>query len=74
MNMNHPILVKPIREIPTSMEFQEMAKLNHFENLLQIAQVPVYKLERMPIFGYRMLRELISILETYNLQEILIED
>lgn len=74
MKMDHPVLLKPIREIPSSKEFQKMAELNHFENLLQIVQIPVYKLERMPTFSYRMLVELISILETHNLQDILIED
>ena len=39
MDKNHPVLLKPIRELSASREFMEMAELNHFENLGQMVAI-----------------------------------
>jgi len=74
MEMVQPVLFKPIREIVSSNEFLDMVECNNFNNLHEIVQIPVHKLLQLPNFGYRMLNELITILEKYGLEDMLRED
>jgi DNA-directed RNA polymerase alpha subunit len=73
MDEKHSILLKPICELPVSKEFMEMAALNHFENLEQIVQKPIYELDKLPLFGARMQYELISTLMGYGMERMLKE-
>jgi hypothetical protein len=68
------ILEKPITQIPTSEEFLAMANRNHFENLAQILEFPVHKMERFEGFNYHILDELIMILKANNLLDRLKEN
>jgi hypothetical protein len=73
MDEKHPILFKPIRELPLSHEFIGMATINHFEILAQMVAVPVAELEKLPGFRQRLLGELIGILLKYGLENMLKE-
>jgi DNA-directed RNA polymerase alpha subunit len=70
----HPILEKPITELATSDEFLAMAEKNHFNTLEDIVKIPTYDLLKLPLFGFRIYKELISILKAYKLESELIED
>lgn len=73
-NGKHPILNKDITLIPTSEEFLEMARINHFSTLNDILENKVNDLLNMPLFNYRMLSELGAILQSYGLLELLDEE
>ena len=72
--MKHPILEKDIALIATSKEFLEMARNNNFHNLEEILEIRVDDLLKRPLFNYRMLSELGSILQSYGLLELLNDD
>ena len=72
--MKHPILEKDIALIATSEEFLEMARNNNFHNLKEILEIRVDDLLKRPMFNYRMLSELGSILQSYGLLELLKDD
>lgn len=61
-----PILKKPLDQFALSDEFVEMARINHFNNLGEITELPVNELLKLPYFGYRVLNELITILKYYK--------
>ena len=71
---SNPILTKPLADILLSPEFMEMARVNHFTNLNEIIKHPTYVLLKCPMFGYRMLIELSTVLKSYGLENLLIED
>ena len=72
--MKHPILEKDIELVATSEEFLEMARENNFHNLGEILEIRVDDLLKRPLFNYRMLSELGSILQFYGLLELLKDD
>jgi DNA-directed RNA polymerase alpha subunit len=72
--MKHPILKKDIELVATSEEFLEMARENNFHNLGEILEIRVDDLLKRPLFNYRMLSELGSILQSYGLLELLKDD
>lgn len=69
----HPILLKPIAELPVSEAFAEMAKANDYVTLQDMLKFPLYGLPYKRLSGYRMLKELIGLLEANGL-EALTED
>lgn len=71
---NDQLLTTPIETLDVSMEFNAMANANNFKSIQEIVQIPVYELLQMPRFTFRVLNELISILQTNKLECILIED
>ena len=71
MKTTHPILSKPIEHVLTSEEFLEMCRLNNFRTLNEVVEYPTYELLKKPGFGKRMLKELITILEAYQLETII---
>lgn len=72
-HLTHPILLKPIAALPVSQAFAEMAKANHYTTLQDILKLPLYSFPNRRQSGYRMLKELLGILETHSLEQ-LIED
>jgi len=72
--MKHPILKKDIELVATSEEFLEMARENNFHNLGEILEIRADDLLKRPLFNYRMLSELGSILQSYGLLELLKDD
>ena len=73
-NKLHPFLLLPIYRLPASREFVYMAAFNHFENLGQMVAITVDELEKLPMFGQRMLGELLELLETHELGSLLKEN
>jgi len=73
-NGEHPVLNKDIGLIPTSEEFLEMARRNHFSTLNDILDNKVNDLLNRPLFNFRMLSELGAILLSYGLLELLDEE
>ena len=73
-NGKQPILNKDITLISTSEEFLEMARKNYFRTLNDILENKVNDLLKKPLFNYRMLSELGSILQSYGLLDLLDEE
>ena len=73
MNGKHSILNTPIEIIATSNEFQEMCKINGFNNLGKIIEFNVNDMLKKPEFNHRMLKELYQILEVHNLTKCIKE-
>jgi len=69
----HPALQKPITALDVSIEFKEMAKANGYKTLEDILKHPLHSFPFKRLSGYRMLKELIGILEANGLEK-LIED
>ena len=69
----HPILLKPIMTLGVSEEFAAMAKANGYATLKDVLKEPLHKFPLKPLSGYRMLKELLAILEEHGLDK-LIED
>ena len=74
MVKDHPILKKPLNHFALSDEFLEMVRINQFNNLGEITNIPVSQLLKLPYFGYRVLNELITILKCYKLDSVLSDD
>ena len=72
--MNALIINTPIREIPTSREFQDMALRNHLDSLGTRRNYRADELTRLPDFNLHMLDELIQILKRHGLLEMLKDD
>jgi hypothetical protein len=64
-------LVQPIEHLFISEEFEKMCRLNGFESLKDIVAYPVSDLLNKPGFTMRLLKELIKILESYHLEDVL---
>jgi hypothetical protein len=64
----HPLLQKPITTLGVSDAFVEMANVNGYTTLADILQAPLYMLPLKPCSGYRLLRELITLLEQNGLE------
>jgi hypothetical protein len=67
------MLTKPLAQLSASNDFLAMAISNHFQNLQEILQYPVYKLMELNGFNYHTLDELIEMLNEYGLQDKLKE-
>jgi len=67
----HPILLKPILTLGVSEEFEAMAKANGYTTLKDVLKEPLYKFPFKPLSGYRMLKELLAILEEHGLDELM---
>ncbi len=74
MKKDHPILYKEIKYLSTSDEFLKMANLNNFQTLQDVLQASFNELMKRPLFDYRMLSELGSMLESYGIGELMDED
>lgn len=71
--VTHPILYKPIQSMNVSTEFKAMANANEFNTLEEILKESLYELPFKKLSGYRILKEMVDILEENGLSE-LIED
>jgi DNA-directed RNA polymerase alpha subunit len=67
------ILSKSLDQFALSDEFLEMVRINKFNNLGEIVNIPTEKLLKLPYFGYRVLNELITILNCYHIKSPLNE-
>lgn len=65
----HPILKNGIQGIDVSREFKAMAKRNGYKTLQDILNCPLGELPFKPLSGYRMLKELLDILEENGLAD-----
>ncbi len=68
-----PILRKPIQNLQVSPEFRAMARANGYRTLYDILQWPVYMIPGKKRSGYRIVRELLDILEEHDLLYMLKE-
>jgi DNA-directed RNA polymerase alpha subunit len=68
--ITHPILQKAIKNLDVSKEFKAMAKANGFKTLQNILDMPLHELPHKPQSGYRMLKELLDLLNEYNIPEL----
>ena len=68
--MKVSILDKVIKELDFSPEFLIMAEVNDFQTLSDIASRPLYAFHRLPYSGYRMLRELVNLLDAHGLMHL----
>ncbi len=64
---SNEVLDQPVVQLPVSLEFLEMMQTLHFQTLRDLLHYPAYQLLQMDGFGYRMLKELIELLERYDL-------
>lgn len=71
--ITHPILQKAIKNLDVSKEFKAMAKANGFKTLQDILDMPLQELPYKPQSGYRMLRELLHLLDEYSIS-VLVEE
>lgn len=69
----HPILAKPIQGMDASKEFKAMARANGYKTLQDIMEISLGDLPFKPRSGYRMLKELLDILDKNGLVR-LVED
>ena len=67
----HPILHKPIMTLNVSDEFLAMAEANGYKSLDEILNEPLHKIPFKPLSGYRVLKELVDILEENGLDELM---
>lgn len=67
------ILSKSLDQFALSDEFLEMVRINNFNNLGEIVNIPTEKLLKLPCFGYRVLKELLTILNCYHIKSPLNE-
>lgn len=65
------ILCKPITELPLSSEFKVMASVNEFSTLADLLIVPHYSIHALPKSGYRIVKELLMLLEREKLLELI---
>jgi DNA-directed RNA polymerase alpha subunit len=68
---NLDLLEKPIEQFQLSIEFLEMCRINNFKKLSEILKYNVSELIDKPGFRMRMLKELIYLLEKYQLEDYL---
>ena len=57
------LLDQPANALPVSEEFRQMMGKHRFETLEELVAHPAHHLLKMEGFGYRMLKELIALLE-----------
>ncbi len=71
--MNSNVLDQPAEALPVSPEFLEMMQTLHFETLRELLHYPAWQLLGMEGFGYRSLKELVTLLEENGLTDCLKE-
>jgi DNA-directed RNA polymerase alpha subunit len=71
--VNNEVLDQPVTQLPVSPEFLEMMQTLHFQTLRDLLQYPAHQLLQMDGFGYRMLKELIALLDSNDLTSSLRE-
>lgn len=71
--LTHSILQNPIHSMDVSKEFKTMANANEFNTLNDILKESLHELPFKKLSGYRMLKEMVDVLEKNGLSE-LIED
>ncbi len=71
--ITHPILQKAIKNLDVSKEFKTMAKANGFKTLQSILDMPLHELPYKPQSGYRILKELLDLLNEQGLSELVNE-
>jgi len=69
--LDHPVLHKAIGSLNVSAEFKLMAKANQFNTLEDVLKEPLDGLPFKKLSGYRMLRELLTVLEQHGLHELM---
>lgn len=72
-DLAHPLLQQPIDSLSVSPEFKVMSKTNGFSTLQEIINEPLHELPLKAQSGYRMLKELLEVLQANGLED-LIED
>lgn len=72
--ITHSILQKAIKNLDVSKEFKAMAKANGFKTLQDILDMPLHELPYKPQSGYRMLKELLDLLEAHSLSSTIEEE
>ncbi len=70
---NTQLLDQPVDRLPVSPEFKQMMRGLEFTTLRNLLQHPAHQLLKMEGFGYRMLKELITLLEKNGLTDWLQE-
>ncbi len=65
--VNDEVLDQPVAQLPVSPEFLQMMQTLHFQTLRDLLHYPAHQLLQLDGFGYRMLKELITLLEHNNL-------
>jgi hypothetical protein len=73
MELNHPVLEKMITSLEASIEFKEMCRINGFTTLSDIVELPVYMLEKKPGMNNHLLMELMDILKTHHIENMIQE-
>ncbi len=64
---NTQLLDQPVDQLPVSAEFGQMMQGLEFTTLRDLLEHPAHQLLKMKGFGYRMLKELITLLENNGL-------
>lgn len=72
--ITHPILQKAIKNLDVSKEFKAMAKANGFKTLQDILGMPLHELPYKQMSGYRILKELLDLLEAHSLSSTIEEE
>lgn len=72
--ITHRILQKTIKNLDVSKEFKAMAKANGYKILQDILDMPLHELPYKPQSGYRMLKELLDLLEAHSLSSTIEEE
>ena len=65
--VNDEVLDQPVAQLSVSPEFLQMMQTLHFQTLRDLLQHPAHQLLQMEGFGYRMLKELIALLDRNDL-------
>lgn len=66
LDIAHPILQKAIQGLNVSKEFKAMAKANGYKTLQNILDHPLHELPFKTHSGYRILKELLDILDDHG--------
>lgn len=69
-----PLLCKPITSLPVTREFKAMARANGYKTLREVLQCSIYQLPHKRLSGYRMLRELLDVLQEHELLYLVEEE
>lgn len=71
---DHPVLQKPIHSLNVSPEFRAMARANGYKTLEDIIKAPLHDLPEKKKSGYRVLKELLDLLEQFGLSQLINDD
>lgn len=65
----NPLFHLPIDSLLISLEFKKMSQANGFATLQDLLKEPLHELPLKPKSGYRILRELLDILQENGLED-----